>query len=138
MRSKEEVYDYATSPEPDLVVLDPSPEWLEAARGASRSYRRRGVPGAAAATGAPASSDAVTVVRLDLDVCGAPQFRRARTQPRGRSASANEVAAELPGGRLPGADDFAGLVVMDKPAEPPRRRLAWFLRCWWPTAALRR
>jgi aspartyl-tRNA(Asn)/glutamyl-tRNA(Gln) amidotransferase subunit B len=114
MRSKEEAYDYRYFPEPDLVVLDPSQGWLDAVR--------RGLPllpaerraRTAEATGAPASSDAVaTVVRLDLDGLLSAAVSAGADAGLALKRLANEVAAELPGGRLPGADAFARLLLME-------------------------
>ena len=68
MRSKEEAYDYRYFPEPDLVPVEPSNEWIadvEAALPELPASRRSRVAGA---SGIDADQDAVvTVVRLDLD-----------------------------------------------------------------------
>jgi aspartyl-tRNA(Asn)/glutamyl-tRNA(Gln) amidotransferase subunit B len=68
MRSKEEAEDYRYFPEPDLVPLQPSPEWVKEVSTAlplMPADRRARV---AAAAGLPADADAVvTVVHLDLD-----------------------------------------------------------------------
>jgi len=68
MRSKEEAYDYRYFPEPDLVPLAPSAEWLagvEAALPALPADRRLALAGAA---GVPATEPAVaTVVAQGLD-----------------------------------------------------------------------
>jgi aspartyl-tRNA(Asn)/glutamyl-tRNA(Gln) amidotransferase subunit B len=68
MRSKEQAEDYRYFPEPDLVPLQPAPEWVAtiAARLPAMPADRRA--SVAAASGLPADSDAViTVVHLDLD-----------------------------------------------------------------------
>ena len=68
MRSKEEAYDYRYFPEPDLVPIEPSPEWIgqvEASLGRMPADRRAAVAGASGM--APDSDAVVTVVRLGLD-----------------------------------------------------------------------
>ncbi len=68
MRSKEEAFDYRYFPEPDLVTLSPSDEWIsavEAALPVLPAERRRRV--AEASGEAPGSEAVSTVVRLDLD-----------------------------------------------------------------------
>jgi aspartyl-tRNA(Asn)/glutamyl-tRNA(Gln) amidotransferase subunit B len=117
MRSKEEAYDYRYFPEPDLVPVDPSAEWVQSVAEAlprMPGERRRVVSQASAM---PEDSDAVaTVVRLGLD-----RFVEAVTAgagPEGAPAVAvrrlaNEVASD------PGAAEhldphaFARLVVME-------------------------
>ncbi len=68
MRSKEDAYDYRYFPEPDLVPIVPSEEWIRAVADALPPMpgdRRSAV--AAAAKLAPDADPVVTVVRLDLD-----------------------------------------------------------------------
>ena len=68
MRSKEEAYDYRYFPEPDLVPVDPSKEWIasvEASLPELPAGRRSAV---ASWSGMSPNEDAVvTVVRQDLD-----------------------------------------------------------------------
>jgi aspartyl-tRNA(Asn)/glutamyl-tRNA(Gln) amidotransferase subunit B len=68
MRSKEEAYDYRYFPEPDLVPIDPSPEWIAEVAASLPKLPAERRAALAAASGMPADSDAVvTVVRLGLD-----------------------------------------------------------------------
>jgi aspartyl-tRNA(Asn)/glutamyl-tRNA(Gln) amidotransferase subunit B len=68
MRSKEEAFDYRYFPEPDLVPLEPSPEWVRAVVSSMRPLPADRRERVAAASGLPVYSDpVVTVVRLDLD-----------------------------------------------------------------------
>ncbi len=68
MRSKEEANDYRYFPEPDLVPVEPSPQWVAAVAAALPQLPAERRQRVAAAAGVPASSDAVaTVVRLGLD-----------------------------------------------------------------------
>jgi aspartyl-tRNA(Asn)/glutamyl-tRNA(Gln) amidotransferase subunit B len=120
MRSKEEAFDYRYFPEPDLVTLDPGPEWVDAVRAALPALPAEKRERVAAAAGAPASSDAVsTVVRLGLDglisaavaakVDGGLALRRV----------ANEVAGELTddGGRHLDPDAFVRLLALEERGE---------------------
>ena len=141
MRSKEEAFDYRYFPEPDLVALDPGPEWVEcvkSALGVLPAERRARV---AEAAGVPVSSEAVaTVVRLQLD-----GFMTAAVSAKADAALAlrrlaNEVAGELAdsGRRDIDPDGFVRLLAdgatrrTDLRASPhgPARRL-------WPKAANR-
>ena len=68
MRSKEEAFDYRYFPEPDLVALDPGPEWVDAVKAHCPNYRRRDGGGWRRPPASRPSSEAVaTVVRLGLD-----------------------------------------------------------------------
>jgi aspartyl-tRNA(Asn)/glutamyl-tRNA(Gln) amidotransferase subunit B len=68
MRSKEEAYDYRYFPEPDLVPIDPSPEWVASVAAALPPMPASRRAAVAEASGMPADADAVvTVVRLGLD-----------------------------------------------------------------------
>ncbi|MGH9115392.1 MAG: Asp-tRNA(Asn)/Glu-tRNA(Gln) amidotransferase subunit GatB [Acidimicrobiales bacterium] len=114
MRSKEEAFDYRYFPEPDLVPVEPSEEWVTSVTGSLPPLPadRRAV--VAAASGFDAGSDpVVTVVRLDLD-----RFVGAVVAAGGDAALAvrrlaNEVAADIGSvGRLTSAA-FVRLVSME-------------------------
>jgi aspartyl-tRNA(Asn)/glutamyl-tRNA(Gln) amidotransferase subunit B len=120
MRSKEEAFDYRYFPEPDLVALDPGPEWVESVKsalGVLPAERRARV---AEAAGVPVSSEAVaTVVRLQLD-----GFMTAAVSAKADAALAlrrlaNEVAGELAdGGRRDlDPDGFVRLLLMEQQGE---------------------
>jgi aspartyl-tRNA(Asn)/glutamyl-tRNA(Gln) amidotransferase subunit B len=96
MRSKEEAFDYRYFPEPDLVPVEPSDEWIAAAAAAIPALPAARRADVAAAGGGDAGADAVvTVVRLDLD-----HYAQAVAAAGGDAALAvrrlaNEVAADI-------------------------------------------
>ncbi len=95
MRSKEEADDYRYFPEPDLVPLDPDPQWLEVLRAglpAMPSQRRASV--AAAAGMEPGSEAVATVVRLGLDRYVEAAVAAGADAALAVRRLANEVAAE--------------------------------------------
>ncbi len=117
MRSKEEAYDYRYFPEPDLVPVDPSQEWISAVAASMPRLPAERRSAVAAASGMAAESDAVvTVVRLGLDGYIAALIDAGAGVPENAIAVrrlANEVAAEVDSaGRLtPPA--FARLIHME-------------------------
>jgi aspartyl-tRNA(Asn)/glutamyl-tRNA(Gln) amidotransferase subunit B len=117
MRSKEEAYDYRYFPEPDLVPVEPSDEWIAsvAASMPRLPAERRAV--VAEASGMPAESDPVgTVVRLGLDgyvialIEGGAGEKEAAIAVR---RLANEVAADLDSADRLTPAAFARLVRME-------------------------
>jgi aspartyl-tRNA(Asn)/glutamyl-tRNA(Gln) amidotransferase subunit B len=99
MRSKEEAYDYRYFPEPDLVAVEPSDEWIASVAAAIPRLPAERRAALAGASGLAAESDAVvTVVRLGLDgfadaviTSGGGEHATAVAVRR----LANEVAAEI-------------------------------------------
>ena len=63
LRSKEEATDYRYFPEPDLVVLDPGEEWIEAVRAALPTLPRERRANLAAGTGVSVASAGIVVER---------------------------------------------------------------------------
>jgi aspartyl-tRNA(Asn)/glutamyl-tRNA(Gln) amidotransferase subunit B len=99
MRSKEEAFDYRYFPEPDLVTLDPGPEWVEAVKAALPLLPAERRARVAAAAGAEASAEAVaTVVRLGLDGVVAAAVAAKVDPGLAVRRLANEVAGELADG----------------------------------------
>jgi aspartyl-tRNA(Asn)/glutamyl-tRNA(Gln) amidotransferase subunit B len=118
MRSKEQAEDYRYFPEPDLVPLQPTPEWvasIAAALPAMPADRRAAV---AAAAGMPADSDAViTVVHLDLDgIVDAAVAAGVDAELTVKRLS-NEVAASIDSVPTLDVDAFLGLVRMESEGE---------------------
>ena len=120
MRSKEEAFDYRYFPEPDLVALDPGPEWVEEVRAnlPPLPAERRAL--VADAAGAPVSSEAIaTVVRLDLDGLVKAAMEGQADPALAVRRLANEVAgqmAETPGRHLEPAP-FVALLRMESQGE---------------------
>jgi aspartyl-tRNA(Asn)/glutamyl-tRNA(Gln) amidotransferase subunit B len=117
MRSKEEAYDYRYFPEPDLVPVEPSDEWIAsvAASMPRLPAERRAVVGGVSGM-APESDPVVTVVRLGLDGYVATLIEGGAGEKEAAIAVrrlANEVAADIESaGRLtPPA--FARLVSLE-------------------------
>ena len=107
MRSKEEAFDYRYFPEPDLVTLDPGPEWVAEAKASLPVLPAERRARVAAAAGADASADAVaTVVRLGLDEIVAAAVAAKVDPGLALRRLANEVAGELADAEGLRRDDF--------------------------------
>jgi aspartyl-tRNA(Asn)/glutamyl-tRNA(Gln) amidotransferase subunit B len=120
MRSKEEAFDYRYFPEPDLVALDPGPQWVarvKSALGVLPAERRARV---AEAAGVPVSSEAVaTVVRLQLDGLMTAAVSAKADAALALRRLANEVAGELAdsGRKDIDPDGFVRLLLMEQEGE---------------------
>jgi aspartyl-tRNA(Asn)/glutamyl-tRNA(Gln) amidotransferase subunit B len=118
MRSKEEAFDYRYFPEPDLVALGPSTEWQDAVRRSLPLLPAERRARIAEAGGMPVTSDAVTtVVRLELDGLVSAAVSAGADAALALKRLANEVAAELPAGRVPDPDAFVRLLRMESEGE---------------------
>lgn len=118
MRSKEEAYDYRYFPEPDLVPLAPSPEWIasvEASLPPLPAARRAAVAGAAGL--APDADPVVTVVRLDLDPLLTAAVAAGADGGLAVKRLANEVAADIDAAASLDPAAFAALVGMESRGE---------------------
>jgi aspartyl-tRNA(Asn)/glutamyl-tRNA(Gln) amidotransferase subunit B len=107
MRSKEEAFDYRYFPEPDLVTLDPGPEWVKAVKTSLPVLPAERRARVAAAVGLDASAEPVsTVVRLGLDGLVAAAVAAKVDPGLALRRLANEVAGELADGHGRTADDI--------------------------------
>jgi aspartyl-tRNA(Asn)/glutamyl-tRNA(Gln) amidotransferase subunit B len=116
MRSKEEAFDYRYFPEPDLVSLNPSEEWVEAVKANMAVLPAQRRDHVAMAAGVAASSEAVaTVVRLGLDDFVDATVSAGADSGLALRRLANEVAGELaePGARALDPQAFVRLVQME-------------------------
>jgi aspartyl-tRNA(Asn)/glutamyl-tRNA(Gln) amidotransferase subunit B len=118
MRSKEEAYDYRYFPEPDLVPLEPSGDWVatvERSLPVLPAARRASV---ASASGLPSSSEAVaTVVRLGLDRYVAAVAAAGGDCELAVRRLANEVASTAGDVERLGEEHFVRLVEMESGGE---------------------
>ena len=123
MRSKEEAYDYRYFPEPDLVPVEPSEDWVRSVEGSLPRMPADRRAAISQASGMPADSDAVvTVVRLGLDelveaVVSAAGAGSADVAALAVRRAANEVAADLDGASRLDPGSFARLVAMEAGGE---------------------
>jgi aspartyl-tRNA(Asn)/glutamyl-tRNA(Gln) amidotransferase subunit B len=118
MRSKEEAFDYRYFPEPDLVALEPSREWVEAVQRILPVLPAERRARVASAASVPVSSEAVaTVVRLELDGLVSAAVSAGADANLALRRLANEVAAELDGHGRPAPDAFVRLLKMESGGE---------------------
>jgi aspartyl-tRNA(Asn)/glutamyl-tRNA(Gln) amidotransferase subunit B len=114
MRSKEEAYDYRYFPEPDLVPVQPSAEWIASVAASIPPLPAARRSEVAAASGLATSAEPViTVVRLDLD-----HYVSAVALAGGDAALAvrrlaNEVASDMDGIERLRTEAFVELIKME-------------------------
>src|SRR5713101_1666086 len=118
MRSKEEAYDYRYFPEPDLVPVAPSDEWLASVVATLPPMPAERRARVAAAAGLLADDPSVvTVVRLDLDSFVVAAADVGADVSLAVRRLANEVAAELDRARHLDPDAFCRLILMEGKGE---------------------
>jgi aspartyl-tRNA(Asn)/glutamyl-tRNA(Gln) amidotransferase subunit B len=112
-RSKEEAEDYRYFPDPDLVPVDPSPEWIEEIRAAlpPLPQQRRA---ALVARGAPAAGAALAVAR-DLDALALAAVAAGADPDRVLTHVVNNLAVD--GARDLDPAHFAQLIAMEAAGE---------------------
>ena len=117
MRSKEEAYDYRYFPEPDLVPVEPSDEWIASVAASMPRLPAERRSEVAGASGMAPESDAVaTVVRLGLDGYIATLIEGGAGEKEAAIAVrrlANEVAADVEAAGRLAPTAFARLVHME-------------------------
>jgi aspartyl-tRNA(Asn)/glutamyl-tRNA(Gln) amidotransferase subunit B len=115
MRSKEEAMDYRYFPEPDLVPIDPSVEWITAVREALPKMPADRRIALAAATGgdlAPGADPIVTIVDQGLDTFVLQAIAAGADARKAINRTANEIATTENAARLP-IPMFTKLLVME-------------------------
>ncbi len=111
-RTKEEAEDYRYFPEPDLVPVAPSEDWLGRVRAAIPPLpaARRS---ALAQSAGVAPADVALVVELDLDGLVAGAIERGASASTALNRARNEVAADIDAARRLDVAAFARLVSME-------------------------
>jgi aspartyl-tRNA(Asn)/glutamyl-tRNA(Gln) amidotransferase subunit B len=96
MRSKEEANDYRYFPEPDLVPIAPSPEWIAQITSALPQFpaaKRKALSEATGGSLAPSSDPIVTVIDQNLDSLVLAAISAGADARQAINRAANEVAA---------------------------------------------
>jgi aspartyl-tRNA(Asn)/glutamyl-tRNA(Gln) amidotransferase subunit B len=113
-RSKEEAYDYRYFPEPDLVPLAPSAEWVSAVEAAMPTLPAERRARLVEAVGGDGIVDAVAnVVALDLDTLVLAAVSAGADARLAVNRAANEVAADVESARRLDPDAFARLLLLE-------------------------
>jgi aspartyl-tRNA(Asn)/glutamyl-tRNA(Gln) amidotransferase subunit B len=113
-RSKEEAYDYRYFPEPDLVPLAPSAEWVSAVEAAMPTLPAERRARLVEAVGGDGGADAVAnVVALDLDTLVLAAVSAGADARLAVNRAANEVAADVESARRLDPAAFAKLLLLE-------------------------
>ena len=115
MRSKEEAMDYRYFPEPDLVPLAPTQEWIDAVRAAlppMPSDRRAALADATAGELAPGADPIVTIVDQGLDAFVLATIVAGGDARKAINRTANEIATPENAARLTDSS-FASLLKLE-------------------------
>jgi len=118
LRSKEEAHDYRYFPEPDLVPLDPDPQWrrqVAASLPPMPAERRRALAGLLGGGELPEALEAQvgTLVELGLDSLVVAAVREGADPRIAVNRAANELASDPVGGLALDPRAFAKLVSME-------------------------
>ena len=113
MRSKEEAFDYRYFPEPDLVPVAPSAEWIESVRAALPPLPAQRRLRLAEAAGDVSSETVASVVVMGLDDLVLHAIAAGGDARIALNRAANEVAANPVGARTLDPGAFAKLVALE-------------------------
>jgi aspartyl-tRNA(Asn)/glutamyl-tRNA(Gln) amidotransferase subunit B len=112
MRSKEEAFDYRYFPEPDLVPVAPSDDWIKAV-GESLPPMPADRRAKLAEAAGVAPSDVALLVEQDLDQLVADAIAAGADPKKAINRAANEIAADIANVHRITPESFAALVNME-------------------------